>query len=91
MIIKKFKLFKTFEDIQTEIGFGTAAYYDNDSDEKFWGNLGAGILPISRTGRILIAYRSLDVNEPHTWGIFGGKLDEDCDELYNIQQHKFIL
>jgi 8-oxo-dGTP pyrophosphatase MutT (NUDIX family) len=52
------------------------AVYDNDSGGKFWGNEGAGVLPIcTATGRILVAMRSPEVNEPNTWGIFGGKID----------------
>lgn len=50
--------------------------FDNDSGEKFWGNVGAGILPIAKdTGRILLPYRSKYVNEPHTWGVWGGKIE----------------
>lgn len=52
--------------------------YANDSGSKFWGNIGAGVLAISKnTGRILISYRSKYVNEPNTWGVVGGKLDDD--------------
>ena len=48
----------------------------NSAGDNFYGNQGAGILPICiKTGRILVAYRSIDVNEPHTWGIFGGAID----------------
>lgn len=50
--------------------------YDNDAGDKFWGNIGAGILPIAKdTGRILLPYRSKYVNEPHTWGVWGGKIE----------------
>jgi 8-oxo-dGTP pyrophosphatase MutT (NUDIX family) len=48
------------------------------TDEGFWGNVGAGILPIARTtGRLLIAHRSGDVAEPYTWGVWGGKVDDE--------------
>ena len=49
---------------------------------QFWGSIGAGVLPICRsTGRALIAYRSAYVQEPNTWGVWGGKLDiENGDE-----------
>ena len=47
-------------------------------EHSYWGNLGAGILPIcGSTGRILIALRSEDVMEPGTYGIWGGKIDLD--------------
>lgn len=56
------------------------ADYENDSGQPFWGNVAAGILPISTsTQRILVAYRSKYVNEPHTWGVIGGKLDSGDD------------
>lgn len=65
--MKHLKEFRLFE-----------ADYDNDLGGKFWGNRGAGVLPICKSsGRILIAMRSPDVNEPNTWGIFGGKIDND--------------
>lgn len=50
--------------------------YTNKSGEAFWGNNGAGILPICpSTKRILVGLRSEYVNEPNTWGIFGGAVD----------------
>lgn len=56
---------------------GKHAVFANTSGDEFWGDVGAGILPIcSATGRVLVAYRSKYVNEPHTWGVFGGKLDD---------------
>jgi 8-oxo-dGTP pyrophosphatase MutT (NUDIX family) len=40
-------------------------------------NVGAGVLPIcSTTKRCLVGLRSADVNTPHTWGAFGGTIDE---------------
>jgi len=57
---------------------GTFAEFDNDSGDNFWGNIGAGILVYAKnTKKFLITYRSAFVNEPHTWGIIGGKLDDD--------------
>lgn len=54
--------------------------YSNDP-ETFWGNAGAGVLPIcTSTGKILLGHRSPDVKEPNTWGAFGGKIDEDKGE-----------
>ena len=52
--------------------------YDNNNDEPFWGNFAAGVLPYSlTTKRFLINYRSIEVNEQHTWGVWGGKLDDN--------------
>jgi len=43
-----------------------------------WGNAGAGVLLVARdTGRILLTLRSEYVMEPGTWGIPGGKVDDD--------------
>jgi 8-oxo-dGTP pyrophosphatase MutT (NUDIX family) len=59
-----------------EAGEGAHALHTNPSGEAFWGAAGAGVLPISKkTGRILIGLRSPYVNEPGTWGAFGGAVD----------------
>lgn len=51
--------------------------YSIYTNDIFWGTVGAGILVISKnTGRILLGLRSSQVNEPNTWGIFGGQLDD---------------
>ena len=49
--------------------------------EEFWGNQGAGVLPIAKsTGRILVSHRApYDVQEPDTWGVFGGAIDSGED------------
>jgi len=60
------------------------------SPEGFWGHKGAGILPIAcTTGRILIAHRSIAVEEPHTWGVWGGKIDDDDADLQDEAQREF--
>lgn len=42
----------------------------------FWGAAGAGCIFIARsTGRILLSHRSSRVEQPHTWGNFGGAID----------------
>ena len=68
--MKKFEEFKEFIKEQE--------VFTNMSDGgDFWGTIGAGILPISRESkRILLPLRSNDVNEPNTWGVWGGKLDD---------------
>jgi 8-oxo-dGTP pyrophosphatase MutT (NUDIX family) len=59
--------------------------YQNKSGETFWGNVGAGILPIAiSTSRILVAHRSAYVNEPNTYGIWGGKVDNE--HTINLEQ-----
>ena len=45
-------------------------------EKEYWGKQAAGaIIKAKDTGRYLLAYRSADVFEPHTWGIWGGKID----------------
>lgn len=43
----------------------------------FWGKAGAGVLPFAiNTKRFLFPLRSPFVEEPNTWGIWGGAIDE---------------
>ena len=47
------------------------------AETGFWGAAGAGCLIAAvSTKRILIPFRSGDVNEPHTWGTWGGAIDQ---------------
>ena len=74
-MITQYKIFEKYN-----AGDGEYAEFDNDNGESFWGNLAAGVLPYcEKTQRVLLNYRSEYVNEPHTWGIWGGKLDGDED------------
>jgi 8-oxo-dGTP pyrophosphatase MutT (NUDIX family) len=52
--------------------------HQNTLDETgFWGRMGAGaIIQCTKTQRYLLAHRSHSVEQPHTWGIWGGALDE---------------
>ena len=44
---------------------------------EFWGKEAVGVLIIARdTGRMLLLHRSLQVNEPLTWGMVSGRIDE---------------
>lgn len=56
-------------------------YHTSDGqDSRFWGNRGAGvIIKSTRTGRYLLGLRSQFVNEPNTWNLFGGKIDDGED------------
>ena len=53
--------------------------FDNPRpNPEFWGNAGSGILVVAEdTKRILLGLRSKDVNEPFTWGNFGGAIGID--------------
>jgi 8-oxo-dGTP pyrophosphatase MutT (NUDIX family) len=49
-----------------------------DKEGKHWGQQGAGgLFYCPATGRYLVSHRSLLVNEPNTWGTWGGKIDEN--------------
>ena len=57
---------------------------ENDDDDHrsqlnktgFWGRAAAGSIVYSRsTGRFCLAHRSPDVQEPNTWGMWGGAMD----------------
>lgn len=65
------------EHLKTFALFEADTVYDNKHGARFWGDQGAGVLIIcSKTERLLVAMRGEQVNEPNTWGIFGGKMDE---------------
>ena len=45
-------------------------------DTGFWGRAGAGCIFIAKdTGRILLNHRSQYVEQPGTWGVWGGAID----------------
>lgn len=54
---------------------------------QFWGAKGGGVLVIASNidpqfgGPILVAHRSRNVNEPGTYGMWGGKLDIDHQNM----------
>jgi len=69
--------YKVTGDDDDEIGKGDYALTTDESG-KFWGNAGAGgIFLAKNTGRYLLPYRSRQVNEPNTWGVWGGAIDDD--------------
>lgn len=46
----------------------------------FWGKQGAGSLVFcSTTKRFLLPHRSRSVEQPNTWGVWGGAIDSDED------------
>lgn len=49
-------------------------------DAGFWGRAGAGAIVVARdTGRILLPHRSSRVEQPGTWGVWGGAIDAGED------------
>jgi 8-oxo-dGTP pyrophosphatase MutT (NUDIX family) len=52
-------------------------------ETEYWGKKGAGILPICKeTKTLLVPFRSSNVLEPHTWGVWGGKIDLGEEDEY---------
>jgi 8-oxo-dGTP pyrophosphatase MutT (NUDIX family) len=48
-----------------------------DPTGKYWGNSAAGVIfYCNKTNRFLLSHRSVYVNEPNTWGVIGGAIDE---------------
>lgn len=48
-----------------------------DQSGKYWGDSGAGgVFYALSTGRFLLAHRSSEVNEPDTWGVWGGSIEK---------------
>ena len=84
----------SYKKFLENIGTGTHASFTNDAGDSFWGNVGGGVLPIcTETKRILLPYRSAYVNEPHTWGVWGGKIDEEYgqseDDIMDVVKREF--
>ena len=53
----------------------------------FWGRAGAGCIMMARsTGRFLIAHRSDEVQEPNTWGTWGGAIDQGLTPQEAVRQ-----
>lgn len=47
------------------------------ASREYWGREGAGCIFLAKnTGRILLAHRGEDVEQPGTWGTWGGKIDQ---------------
>jgi 8-oxo-dGTP pyrophosphatase MutT (NUDIX family) len=80
------KVLRTILASDDEIGFGKHALTTDESG-KFWGNAGAGgVFYSKKTKRFLLAFRSAHVNEPHTWGVWGGAIDEGESPLEAIKR-----
>lgn len=68
---------KVIANDDDEIGSGKYAL-TTDKTGKFWGNNGAGCIFYAKDSKkLLLAFRSEHVNEPHTWGVWGGAIDHN--------------
>jgi 8-oxo-dGTP pyrophosphatase MutT (NUDIX family) len=53
----------------------------------FWGSKGAGCVFLAKdTGRFLIAHRSYAVEQPNTWGGWGGAIDKGEDPVEAVKR-----
>jgi len=60
-------------------------------EKEYWGKEAAGVLPFCpKTKRFLVAFRSAFVMEPHTWGIFGGKLDDNEHDPKRLAKRQLV-
>lgn len=72
----------------------TAKLKENDGDHGaalqqtgYWGRQGAGAIILAQdTGRILLPYRSRSVEQPHTWGVWGGAIDAGEDPATAVRR-----
>lgn len=75
----------TVENVMTSAAEDFKAESVSKYSEEFWGTSGSGVLIVAAdTKRILLGLRSADVNEPHTWGNFGGAIG--IDDNGNVEE-----
>lgn len=56
-------------------------------DTGFWGRAGAGCIFIAKnTGRILLNHRSQYVEQPNTWGVWGGAIDSNESPIQAVKR-----
>ena len=56
----------------------------------FWGKKGAGCIFFAKeTGRFLIAHRSDNVEQPGTWGCWGGAIDSGEDPQEAVKREAY--
>lgn len=62
-------------------------HYDALKKTGFWGKAGAGCLIMANdTKKFLFPLRSANVLQPHTWGTWGGAIDEGEDPQQAVQR-----
>ena len=88
---------RTWQAQLQQYGLGDQSLTENAEDDAehektreetgYWGDRGAGCLFLSRsTGRLLIQKRGEDVDQPHTWGTWGGAMDKGEDPNDAVQR-----
>ena len=65
---------------KTFLEYLSAIDLSEDERDDDWAQKGAGAIFMSRdSGRMLLSYRSEHVDEPHTWGTWGGGIEKGED------------
>jgi 8-oxo-dGTP pyrophosphatase MutT (NUDIX family) len=92
--IKKFPTYAKYGSNFYNLYNKSETLQESDSDHGealrttgYWGKAGAGAIILSkRTGRILLPYRSGAVEQPHTWGVWGGAIDSNEDPSQAVRR-----
>ena len=64
-----------------------AEHHETLQKTGFWGKAGAGCLIIANdTKRVLVPLRSRSVEQPNTWGVWGGAIDSGKNPEQAVQQ-----
>lgn len=75
------KLFELFEGVDDE------NHRDTLNKTGFWGSKGAGCIFLAKdTGNLLLAHRSESVEQPNTWGTWGGAIDSNEDPVEALKR-----
>jgi 8-oxo-dGTP pyrophosphatase MutT (NUDIX family) len=62
-------------------------HWDTMRQTGYWGRQAAGCLFVAKdTGRFCVSHRSQAVNEPGTWGTWGGAVDEGEDPAQAVRR-----
>jgi len=91
---------KAFKDGYKDIGFNIKTgkssnkLAEDDAEHRqslqqtgFWGKQAAGCIFLALdTGKVCIAHRSYDVEQPGTWGTWGGAIDENEDPAAAVRR-----
>lgn len=78
---------RRYIDLLNEAIDNETAHWKTLRDTGFYGSSGAGcILMAKDTGRMLFAHRSGAVEQPGTWGIWGGAMDSGEDPVEAVKR-----
>ena len=79
MRIHHMKLCELFSEIEEDTEQDSRDHNAALKNTGFWGKAGAGGLILAKTtGKFLLAHRSIHVEQPNTWGVWGGAVNRDA-------------